>query len=66
MRRRRHENRLPKRTFLSPLESLESEFARVSAKIGEVIEQLDAPIVATEEALAAVQQQLRTKADPLR
>ena len=65
MRYRRDEKRLPQRTFPSPSESLESAFASVSAKIGEVIEQLDAPIVATEEALAAVQQQLRTKADPL-
>ena len=65
MRYRGDEKRLPQR-FPSPSESLESEFASVSAKIGEVIEQLDAPIVAAEEALAVVQRQLRTKAGPLR
>ena len=66
MRYRRDERPLPQRTFPSPSELLESEFASVSAKIGEVIEQLDAPIVATEEALAVVQRQLRAKANPLR
>jgi hypothetical protein len=64
MRSRLDEKRLFQRTFPSPSESLEHEFASVSAKIGEVIEQLDGPIVANEEALAVVQRQLRTKAAP--
>ena len=66
MRYRRDEKRLPQPQFLSPSGSLEREFASVSARIGEVIEQLDAPIAATEEALAVVQRQLRTKAVPVR
>ena len=66
MRSRLDEKRLFQRTFPSPSESLEHEFASVSAKIGEVIEQLDVPIVAAEEALAAVQRRLRTKTVPFR
>jgi hypothetical protein len=66
MRYRLDEERLPQRPFPSPSGSLEREFASVSAKIGEVIEQLDVPIVATEEALAVVQRQLRTKPVPFR
>jgi len=66
MRYRRGERRLFQPPFPSPSESLEREFASVSARIGEVIEQLDGPIVATEEALAVVQRQLRTKAAPVR
>jgi hypothetical protein len=64
MRYRLDEKRLSQPPFPSPSGSLEGEFASVSAKIGQVIEQLDAPIVATEEALAAVQRRLRTKAVP--
>jgi hypothetical protein len=60
------EKRLPQPPFPSSSGSLESEFASVSAKIGEVIEQLDVPIVAAEEALAAVQRRLRTKTVPFR
>jgi hypothetical protein len=66
MRYRPDEGRFPQRPSPSPSESLESEFARVSAKIGEVIEQLNAPIVATEEALAVVQRGLRKKGVPFR
>jgi hypothetical protein len=66
MRHPLDDKRPPQPQFLSPSGSLESEFASVSARIGEVIEQLDAPIAATEEALAVVQRQLRTKAVPFR
>jgi hypothetical protein len=64
MRHRIDEKRLPQPPVLSPSGSLEREFAKVSAKISEVIEQLDAPIDAAEEAPAVVQQELRTKAVP--
>ncbi|THD43285.1 MAG: hypothetical protein E7774_13295 [Bradyrhizobium sp.] len=64
MRQRLDEKRLPQPPVASPSGSLEHEFAKVSAKISEVIEQLDAPISTAEEALAVVQQELRTKAVP--
>jgi hypothetical protein len=54
MRYRLDEKRLPPTLFPPVSESLESEFARVSATIDEVLEQLDVRIVAAEEALAVV------------
>jgi hypothetical protein len=55
MRYRLDEQRLP-RTLFPPLsESLESEFAGLSAKIAEVLRQFDVRIVAAEKALVAVQ-----------
>jgi hypothetical protein len=54
MRYRLDEKRLPPTLFPSHSESLEGEFASLTAKIDEVLEQLDVPIVAAEEALAVV------------
>ncbi len=54
MRYRLDEKRLPQTLFPSLSESLESEFASLSAGISEVLEQLDVRIVAAEEALAVV------------
>ena len=58
MRYRLNEKRLSQTPIPSPTRSLESEFASLSAKIDEVLEQLDAPIVAAEEALAQVRRRL--------
>ena len=54
MRYRLDERRLPPTLFPSHSELLESEFAGLAAKVGEVLEQLDVRIVAAEEALAVV------------
>ena len=56
----------PPTHFPPPSRSLESEFASLSAKIDEVLQQLDVPIVAAEEALALVRWRLRTKAAAFR
>ena len=61
MRYRIDEKRLPLTNFPPPSRSLESEFASLSAKIDDVLQQLDVPIVAAEEALALVRRRLRTK-----
>ena len=66
MRYRVDEERLPLTHFPPPSMSLESEFASLSAKIDEVLQQLDVPIVAAEEALALVRRRLRTKAPAFR
>lgn len=66
MRYRFDEKRLPQTPLPRPSRSLETEFANLSGKIDEVLEQLDAPIAASEEALAAVQRELRAKAAPFR
>ena len=58
MRYRLNEKRLSQTPIPLPTRSLESEFASLSAKIDEVLEQLDAPIVAAEEALAQVRRRL--------
>ncbi|MGD0762556.1 MAG: hypothetical protein ABR929_05070 [Roseiarcus sp.] len=54
MRCRLVEKRLPQTLFPPRSESLESEFASLSATIDEVLEQFDVGIVAAEEALAVV------------
>jgi hypothetical protein len=54
VRHRLDEKRLPQTLFPSHSESLESEFAGLAAKIGEVLVQFDVRIVAAEEALAVV------------
>jgi hypothetical protein len=54
MRYRLDEKRLPPTLFSSPSETLENDFAQLSAKIDDVLEQFDKRIVAAEEALAAV------------
>ena len=54
MRYRLDEKRLPQTRFRSLSESLESEFAGLSAKIDEVLEQFDMRIVAAEKALTVV------------
>ena len=54
MRYRLDEKRLPQTLFPSLPESLESEFASLSAKIDEVLEQFDMRIVAAEKALTVV------------
>jgi hypothetical protein len=66
MRYRLDEKQLLRWGRPSPSGSLEREFASVSTKIGEVIVQLDVPIIAAEEALAVVRRQLRTRAVSLR
>jgi hypothetical protein len=55
------DKRFPQKPPPSSSRSLESEFANLSGKIGEVLEQLDLPIAASEEALAVVQRRLRRK-----
>ena len=51
MRYRLDENRLPQTLFPPLSESLESEFASLSAKTAEVLRQFDVRIVAAEEAV---------------
>ena len=58
MRYRFDEKRLPQTPLPSPSRSLETEFAQLSGKIGEILEQLDVSIAASVAALAVVQQQL--------
>jgi hypothetical protein len=65
MRYRLDEKRLPQTTLSPPSRSLETDFEKLSGKIGEILEQLDAPIAASEEALAVVQRRLRTKPAPV-
>jgi predicted DNA-binding protein (UPF0251 family) len=55
MRYRLDEKRFPQTPFLPRSESLESEFASLSAKTAEVLRQFDVRIVAAEEALAVMQ-----------
>jgi hypothetical protein len=64
MRYRLDEKWLPQTPFSSPSRSLDTEFANLSGKIGEVLEQLDVPIAASEEALAVVQRRLRRTPAP--
>jgi hypothetical protein len=54
MRCQLDKTRLPPTLSPSLSEPPESEFARLAAKIGEVLEQADVRIVAAEEALAVV------------
>jgi len=51
MRHRLDEERLPQTLFPPRSESLESEFASLSAKTAEVLRQFDVRIVAAEEAV---------------
>jgi hypothetical protein len=59
MRYRLDDKRLPQTPFLSSSQSLETDFAKLSVKMGKVLAQLDVPIAASEEALADVRRQLR-------
>ena len=64
MRYGHDDNRLRQIPFPSSSRSLETEFAKLSGKIGKVLEQLDVPIAASEEALAVIQRQLRRQPAP--
>jgi hypothetical protein len=66
MRYRVDEERQPPTHLPPPSRSLEGEFANLSAKIEQVLQQLDAPIAAAEEALALVRLRLRAKAAAFR
>jgi hypothetical protein len=66
MRYRVDEDRLLTTPPPPPSRSLEGEFANLSAMIEQVLQQLDAPIAAAEEALALVRLRLRAKAAALR
>ena len=66
MRYRVDEERQPPTHLPPPARSLEGEFANLSAKIEQVLQQLDAPIAAAEEALALVRLRLRTRAAAFR
>jgi hypothetical protein len=61
MRYRLGEERLPQMLFPPRSESLESEFASLSAKTAEVLKQFDVRIVAAEEAVAVVQAMLNVE-----
>jgi hypothetical protein len=61
MRYRLDEKRQPSTHLQPPSRSLESDFASLSARIEQVLQQLDVPIAAAEEALATVRLRLQTK-----